>query len=75
LEVLENQVQSKQVERDHADAESLRLLQLVINGIIADPTEGPDSDLYAASGYVRKSQRQTGLTRKKTAGTKNGTKQ
>jgi hypothetical protein len=75
LDVLETQVQSKQVERDTADAESMRRLQLVINGIVGDPTEGPDSDLYAATGHIRKSQRQTGLTRKTKAGTKNGIKQ
>ena len=75
LQVLENQVQSKQVERETADTESLRLVQLVVNGIIGDPTEGPDSDLYEAAGYVRTSQRHTGLTRKKKASQKNGNKQ
>jgi hypothetical protein len=75
LVVLDNQVQSKQVERDDADVESLRLVQLVVNGIIGDPTEGPNSDLYEATGHVRTSQRQTGLTRKKKTGPKNGTKQ
>ena len=75
LQVLENQVQSKQVERETADTESLRLVQLVVNGVVGDPTEGPDGDLYEAMGYVRASQRHTGLTRKKKAGTKNGNKQ
>ncbi|PYS91152.1 MAG: hypothetical protein DMF64_12940 [Acidobacteria bacterium] len=75
LTVLENQVQSKQVERETADTESLRLVQLVVNGVVGDPTEGPDGDLYEAMGYVRASQRHTGLTRKKKAGTKNGNKQ
>ena len=31
----------------------------------ADPTEGDDSALYKAMGYVRKSDRKSGLTRKK----------
>ena len=75
LTVLENQVQSKQVERETADTESLRLVQLVVNGVVGDPTEGPDGDLYEAMGYVRASQRHTGLTRKKKAGTKHGNKQ
>jgi hypothetical protein len=65
LRVLESQVQSKQIERDNADQESLRRIQLVVNGVIADPEEGPDSDLYDAFGYTRKSERKTGLTRKK----------
>ena len=68
LRVLENQVQAKQIERDNADIESLRRVQLVINGVIGDPEEGPDSDLYAAFGYTRKSERKTGLTRKKKSG-------
>lgn len=65
LRVLDSQLQAKLIEREHADDESLRLVQLVVNGVIGDPTEGPDSDLYEAMGYVRKSQRKSGLTRKK----------
>jgi hypothetical protein len=68
LTALENQVQSKQIARDNADAESLRLLQLVVNGVVGDPEEGPDSDLYDSFGYTRKSERKTGLTRKKKNG-------
>src|SRR5437763_11076475 len=45
LRVLDNQVQAKQVERDNADTESLRMAQRVVNGVIGDPEEGPDSDL------------------------------
>jgi hypothetical protein len=68
LRALENQVQSKQAERDNADAESLRRIQHVINGVIGDPEEGPDSDLYESFGYTRTSERKTGLTRKKKSG-------
>jgi uncharacterized membrane protein len=68
LRVLESQMQSKQIERDNADLESTRLVQLVVNGVIGDPTEGPESDLYAAFGYTRPSERKTGLTRKKRPG-------
>ena len=39
--------------------------RLVINGILADPDEGPDSPLYEAIGYTRRSERKTGLTRKR----------
>jgi hypothetical protein len=35
-------------------------MQLVVNGVVSDLAFGPDSDLYEAMGYVRKS----GLTRK-----------
>lgn len=68
LRVLESQIQSKRIERDAADAESLRRVQLVVNGVVGDPEEGPDSDLYAAFDYTRKSERKTGLTRKKKNG-------
>jgi hypothetical protein len=69
LRALESQVQSKQIERDNADAESLRRVQRVVNGVVGDPDEGPDSDIYDAFGYTRKSERKTGLTRKKKPGT------
>jgi len=65
LRILESQIQSKRIERDDADTESLRRVQLVVNGVIGDPEEGPNSDLYAAFDYTRKSERKTGLTRKK----------
>ncbi len=74
LRVLDNQVQAKQVEREDADAESLRAAQRVVNGVIGDPDEGPDSDLYAALGYVRTSTRKTGLTRRRKAATKDSNK-
>ncbi|MEA2174914.1 MAG: hypothetical protein QOD00_2506 [Blastocatellia bacterium] len=72
LRALENQIQSKQAERDNADAESLRRIQRVINGVIGDPEEGPDSDLYESFGYTRRSERKTGLTRKKKSGNNTG---
>ena len=65
LHALEMQVEATQVARDTADAESLRTIERVVNGVIGDPTAGPDSDLYEAMGYVRKSARKSGLTRKK----------
>ena len=64
ISTLENQLISKQAERDNADANSLQKAQLVVNGVVGDPTEGPDSDLYASFGYTRASERKSGLTRK-----------
>ena len=57
--------QTGQADRDRADEDSLAKAQLVINGVIGDPTEGPDSALYEAMGYSRKSERKSGLTRKR----------
>ena len=65
LRVLESQQQAKQVDRDNADDKSLGFVQRVVNGVVGDPEEGPDSDLYDSFGYTRKSERKTGLTRKK----------
>ena len=72
LRVLESQAQSKKIERNDADTQSLRAVQLVVNGVVGDPTEGPESDLYVAFGYTRPSERKTGLTRKKGSGGKDG---
>lgn len=55
--------------RDISDVETLRLMQLVVNSIKGDPAVGDDSSLYEAAGYVRRSERKSGLRRqsKKTA--------
>ncbi len=50
--------------RNDADRVSLAKARLVVNGVIGDPTHGPDSSLYEALGYIRKSERKSGLTRK-----------
>ena len=42
-------------ERDSADATSLRLCEGVALGVRGHPTFGPDSMMYAALGFVRKS--------------------
>lgn len=47
------------------DAVSLNTLQTIVNAVVGDPNEGPDSPLYEAMGYTRKSERKTGLTRNK----------
>jgi hypothetical protein len=65
IQTLEEQLQAEKDKRDQSDAESLRVTQMVVNGVLADPTEGPDSPLYAGMGYVRDSERKSGLTHKK----------
>lgn len=40
----------------------------VILGILADADEGDDSSFYGAMGYIRKSERKSGLTRKRVNG-------
>jgi hypothetical protein len=49
--------------RKDADAAAFRLSRNIVHAVKADPTEGEDSPLYAAMGYVRRSERSSGLTR------------
>ncbi len=55
--------------RQVGDLDTLRSIQLVVNSIKGDPAVGDNSALYEAAGYVRKSERKSGLSRhsKKTA--------
>ncbi len=53
------------VKRDNNDAEALAKRELIVNGVIGDPNFGPDSALYEALGFIRKSERKSGLTRRK----------
>jgi hypothetical protein len=52
-------------DRDATDEETMAMIDLIINGVVGDPNYGPDSALYEAMGFVRKSARKSGLTRKK----------
>ncbi|HEV7747575.1 MAG TPA: hypothetical protein VGO56_21430 [Pyrinomonadaceae bacterium] len=64
LEDLDDQRTQILAARDGADAIALSKSQLVVNSVLGDPTEGPDSALIEAMGYTRKSDRKSGLTRK-----------
>jgi hypothetical protein len=61
---LETQMTQAINDRDAADAAFLAQAQLIVAGVLADPTEGADSSLYEAMGYTRKSERRSGLTKK-----------
>lgn len=65
LDTLEDQRIAVETDRDNADVESLKQVNLLVNAVKGDPTEGEDGELYAAFGYVRKSDRATGKTNKK----------
>lgn len=62
---LEQQLAAAINQRDAVDAENLELEQNVAKAIAGDPNFGDDSDLYEGTGRVRKSERKSGLTRKK----------
>lgn len=51
--------------REAADARVLKMIEKIVNGIIGDENFGDDSALYEAFGFVRRSQRKSGLTRKR----------
>ena len=65
IDDLEAQIKMKRAERDmkygDLDDKSVK----VRNGVVADPVFGDDSPLYGAMGFIRKSERASGLTRKK----------
>jgi hypothetical protein len=50
--------------RDDADKVTADANQKVIKGVVGDPNYGDDSNLYEAMGYIRKSERASGLTKK-----------
>jgi hypothetical protein len=66
IDDLNDQLTQALATREQADETFATKAQLVTNGVLADPTEGPDSPLYEAFGYTRKSERKSGLTRKGT---------
>ena len=63
IDELDNQRAQASAERDEADEEFNEKAQMVVAGVVADPTEGPNSALYAAFGYKRKSEHKSGLHR------------
>jgi hypothetical protein len=65
IAAIEDQFTSLINQRNDADEVSLEKCNLVVNAVKGDPAFGEDSALYESMGYVRKSERKTGLTRKK----------
>jgi len=63
IDDLDTQRAQATAERDRADEAFNARAQLVVAGVLADPTEGADSALYEAFGYTRKSERKSGLRR------------
>lgn len=64
----ELRLQSANARRVNADAASLEIVRRIVNAVKSDPEEGKDGELYAAMGFVRRSDRSSGLTRRRTAG-------
>jgi len=64
LAAMDSQRTAKAEQRDDADRASLQVVQMVANAVKGDPNYGPDHPLLQSMGYVRKSARWSGLTRK-----------
>lgn len=61
---LRTQATDSLVQRHQSDDASQELAQLVVNAVKGDIEEGENGPLYAAMGYIPKSQKRSGLTRK-----------
>jgi len=64
---LEGRMQAAIARRDDADTAAAILVRRIVNAVKGDPDEGEDGELYAAMGYVRRSDRSSGLTRRRGA--------
>lgn len=64
IAALEKTLINKKTERLIVDEAANELLELVVNSVRGTPGYGADSVLYRAFGYVRKSDRKSGLTRR-----------
>ena len=64
---LETDLEAEQVNRSKVDVVTTKTNADVIKGVVADKNYGDDSALYERMGYVRKSVRASGLTRKNKA--------
>lgn len=62
---LQQQLDAAKNQIKDADKENLGLEKNIAKAIAGDPNYGEDSDLYEGTGRIRKSERKTGLTRKK----------
>ena len=64
VETLQVQMTKAINDRDAADDATAAKIQQVVAGVLADPAYGPDSALYEAFGYTRKSERKAGRPRR-----------
>lgn len=65
---LDDETIEQQNVRETADEATMKKIEIIVAGVIADEEYGSDSALYEAMGYVRKSERKSGLTRKRKNG-------
>lgn len=61
---MERELNGKRAEKALADEATSEMLTLVVNSVRGTPSYGEDCPLYRAFGFIRKSDRKSGLTRK-----------
>ncbi len=64
IDTRQTEITSWTDKRDDADVITDTVNSAVIKGIVGDVNYGDNSDLYEACGYIRKSEKKSGLTRK-----------
>jgi hypothetical protein len=62
---LDHETSEEVINREAQDAKALAIIDEIVDGVIGHPDFGDDSPLYEALGFVRKSRRKSGLTRKR----------
>lgn len=62
---IDDEKKQQEVIRNTEDAITSKMCEMIKNGVVADPEFGDDSALYEALGFIRRSERKSGLTRKK----------
>ncbi len=62
---LKAEMTEQEAQRETNDISTMKMCERIKNGVVADPDFGDDSALYEAFGFIRKSERKSGLTRKK----------
>ena len=67
IKALEEQLTHAVSRRDAAARALTDVTQGVVNSVKGDPAEGENGELYAAMGFIPKSQRATGLVRRRKA--------
>jgi len=67
MESLDHQMTAAADQRDDADVASMDAIKIVVAAVKGDPAETAKGELYEAMGFVRESERKSGLTRKKAA--------
>jgi hypothetical protein len=65
LNTLKGEKMQQMTLRELENSTTMNDILSIVAGVIADPTEGANSALYEATGYIRKDVRKSGLTRKK----------